>query len=124
MCKRVDKDKNETVLIKTNFSKSSITTRRPIRWEEIIFPENWTITQDIQRNPVIQSDLRHVTQSNEGIVNIQFNNDRRRLLTQSNPLSRSESMRSHRSHLSPIDYIVDQQSARASTSYIREDLRE
>lgn len=29
-----------------------------------------------------------------------------------------------RSYLSPIDYIVDQQTARASTSYIREDIRE
>lgn len=41
MCKRIDRDINETILIETNFDKSNITTRRPIKWEEIEFPETW-----------------------------------------------------------------------------------
>ncbi|KAG5589784.1 hypothetical protein H5410_040298 [Solanum commersonii] len=35
--------KNETILIKTNFGKSKVVTRRPIKWEEIDFPQEWFI---------------------------------------------------------------------------------
>ena len=74
-CKRIDKDINETILIKTNFNISNITTRRSIKWNEIAFPENRTLTRSIPKNPIIQSDFSHITQSNEGTinVNIQFN---------------------------------------------------
>ncbi|KAG5567945.1 hypothetical protein H5410_065037 [Solanum commersonii] len=36
MCKVIDL-KNETILIETNFDKSKVVTRRPIKWEEIPF---------------------------------------------------------------------------------------
>ncbi|XP_075108984.1 uncharacterized protein LOC142180806 [Nicotiana tabacum] len=38
MCKNMD-FKNETILIETNFGKSKVTTRRPIKWDEIDFPK-------------------------------------------------------------------------------------
>ena len=42
MCKVIDL-KNETILIETNFGKSKVVTKRPIRWEEIEFPQEWVI---------------------------------------------------------------------------------
>lgn len=39
MCKIMN-FKNETILIETNFGKSKVTTRRPMKWDEIDFPKN------------------------------------------------------------------------------------
>ncbi|KAG5589840.1 hypothetical protein H5410_040354 [Solanum commersonii] len=36
MCKVID-FKNETILIETNFDKSKVVTRRPIKWKKLIF---------------------------------------------------------------------------------------
>ncbi|KAG5573020.1 hypothetical protein H5410_062786, partial [Solanum commersonii] len=47
MCKVIDL-KNETILIETNFDKSKVVTRRPIKWEEINFPQEWVIENGTQ----------------------------------------------------------------------------
>ena len=106
MCKRIDKDINETILIETNFNIPNI-------------PENWSLTRNIPKNPIIQSDFSNITQTNEGIVNIQFNDVQRNICSQKRSLLRSNSL-AH-DHISPFRYMVDQpQPSRSSTSYIRE----
>ncbi|KAG5592748.1 hypothetical protein H5410_043262 [Solanum commersonii] len=53
MCKIID-FKNETILIETNFDKSKVVIRRPIKWEEIDFPQEWVIENATQpQNNVI-----------------------------------------------------------------------
>ncbi|KAG5585059.1 hypothetical protein H5410_045493 [Solanum commersonii] len=32
-----------TILVETNFAKSKVTTKRPIKWEEINFSTTWTL---------------------------------------------------------------------------------
>ena len=110
-CRRVDKPLNETILIETNFSKSKITTRRSIKWEEIDFPGNWTIKQAVPSQPVIQNNLIDVIQTPEGLVRMQFENNNN-LIGSSSRLTKSSSLRSF---ISPIDYVVDTPS-RMSTS--------
>lgn len=115
MCKKIEKDNNETILIETNFGKSNITTRRSIKWEEIIFPENWLIEQSVPKNPILNSDFEHITQIHDGIISIGFQNSQKRKST-----SYSRSISSH-SFISPLDYEVKLPSeARASTSSYEE----
>ena len=47
-CKLFDKS-NETILVETNFIKSKITTRRPIKWEEINFPDKWILNSAVSQ---------------------------------------------------------------------------
>ena len=114
-CKRIDKSKNETILIRTNFSNSNITTRRPIKWEEITFPENWITEQAVPKRPQIHdhNKIIDILQNNEGTVNIKFETNSKSLLFQK--------CNSMRSYISPIDYRVESpMPSRASTSQIRE----
>ena len=94
---------NETILIETNFRKSKITTRRPIKWEEIDFPENWTIQQAVPTQPVIQNNLINVVQTPEGLVQMKFDNHNR-TIESSSRFGKSLSMRSY---ISPLDYVVE-----------------
>ncbi|WMV58309.1 hypothetical protein MTR67_051694 [Solanum verrucosum] len=41
-CKLYDTS-DQTILVQTNFARSKVTTRRPIKWEEINFPTTWTL---------------------------------------------------------------------------------
>ncbi|KAG5619594.1 hypothetical protein H5410_004812, partial [Solanum commersonii] len=98
MCKVID-FKNETILIETNFDKSKVVTRRPIKWEEIDFPQEWL---------------------NDGTVKIRFHEPTNILIDNRSMSSRIT--RSNSSYISPVDYIV-QVPSRASTSQIRETYR-
>ncbi|KAG5570738.1 hypothetical protein H5410_060504 [Solanum commersonii] len=111
--------KNETIVIETNFGKSKVVTKRPIRWEEIDFPQKWVIEGDTQPKNNINDEVSEIEQLNDGTVKIRF----------SDPISMhnrsddcSMSSRSNLSYTSPIDYIV-QVPSRASTSQIRENYR-
>ena len=41
-CKLYDTS-DQTIIVEINFAKSKVTTRRPIKWEEINFPTTWTL---------------------------------------------------------------------------------
>ncbi|KAG5629660.1 hypothetical protein H5410_001377 [Solanum commersonii] len=34
---------DQTILVETNYTRSKVTTRRPIKWEEINFPTTWIL---------------------------------------------------------------------------------
>lgn len=78
-CKILDKNLNETILIETNFNKSKISTRRPIKWEEIEFPENWIIEKSAQPLSITQDQYLNIEQTPEGRIEIQFDNVSRQI---------------------------------------------
>ncbi|WMV32416.1 hypothetical protein MTR67_025801 [Solanum verrucosum] len=67
---------NQTILVETNFARSNVTTRRPIKWEEIDFPTSWTLNSVISpnqlTNAVTNSDFSHISQNSDRRVCIQF----------------------------------------------------
>ncbi|KAG5577386.1 hypothetical protein H5410_057520 [Solanum commersonii] len=71
MCKMID-FKNETILIETNFGKSKVVTRRPIKWEEINFPQEWVIEGATHLKNNINDEISEIEQSNDGTVKIKF----------------------------------------------------
>ena len=116
-CRMVNKPVNETILIETNFNKSEITTRRTIKWEEIEFPENWTIEKAVPSLPNTQNNPTKIIQTLEGEIQISFEKTRKSTSSMSRPyMGRSNS--SHY-HISPVHYTVRSPS-RVSTSQIRE----
>jgi len=117
MCKMID-FKNETILIETNFDKSKVVTRRPIKWEEIDFPQEWVIENATQPQNNINTEISEIEQLNDGTVKIRFHEPNILLdnRSMSSRISRSTS------YISPIDYTV-QVPSRASTSQIRENYR-
>ncbi|WMV30298.1 hypothetical protein MTR67_023683 [Solanum verrucosum] len=74
-CKLYDTS-NQTILVETNFAKSKVTTRRPIKWEEINLPTTWTldsvIPQEQMTADVTNSEYSHITQNADGKICIQF----------------------------------------------------
>ncbi|KAG5605486.1 hypothetical protein H5410_026978 [Solanum commersonii] len=56
-CKLYDTS-NQTILVETNFAKSKVTTRRPIKWEEINFPTTWTLDSSVPYNRHSFSDRK------------------------------------------------------------------
>ncbi|KAG5573220.1 hypothetical protein H5410_062986 [Solanum commersonii] len=119
MCKIIDL-KNETILIETNFDKSKVVTRRPIKWEEIDFPQEWVIENAIQPQNNVNTEISEIEQSNDGTVKIRFH-EPNNMLNDNRSMS-SRISRSNSSYISPVDYIV-QVPSRASTSQIRETYR-
>ncbi|KAG5590518.1 hypothetical protein H5410_041032 [Solanum commersonii] len=67
---------NQTIFVETNFARSKVTTRRPIKWEEIDFPTSWTLNSVISPNQltdvVTNSDFCHISQNPDGRICIQF----------------------------------------------------
>ncbi|KAG5598445.1 hypothetical protein H5410_029815 [Solanum commersonii] len=100
MCKIID-FKNETILIETNFDKSKVVTRRPIKWEEIDFPQEWLNDETVKIRSSEIPDM-HDRIENRSIS--------------------SRMTISNSSYRSPVDYLV-QVPSRESTSQIRETYR-
>ncbi|KAG5607794.1 hypothetical protein H5410_029286 [Solanum commersonii] len=119
MCKIID-FKNETILIETNFDKSKVVTRRPIKWEEIDFPQEWVIENATQPQNNVNTEISKIEQLNDGTVKIRFH-ETSNMLNDNRSMS-SRISRSNSSYISPVDYIV-QVPSRASTSQIRETYR-
>ncbi|KAG5576988.1 hypothetical protein H5410_057122 [Solanum commersonii] len=119
MCKVID-FKNETILIETNFDKSKVITRRPIKWEEIDFPQEWVIENATQPRNNINTDISEIEQLNDGTVKIRFSEPTSMQIDNYSMSSRIT--RSNSSYISHVDYIV-QIPSRASTSQIRETYR-
>ncbi|KAK6791411.1 hypothetical protein RDI58_010492 [Solanum bulbocastanum] len=67
----------ETILVETNFARSKVTTRRPIKWEEINFPTTWTLESVIPPSQMAEEitnfEYSHITQNSDGRICMQFN---------------------------------------------------
>ena len=79
-CKRINKVNNETILIESNFDMSKITTRKPIKWDEIEFPENWLIEGAIPPKPKLNNNLTNISQNSDGNVQIEFEKEENALI--------------------------------------------
>ncbi|KAG5570174.1 hypothetical protein H5410_059940 [Solanum commersonii] len=68
-CKLYDTS-DQTILVETNFARSMVTTRRPIKWEEINFPITWildsVIPPDQMTDAVTNSEYYHISQNFDG----------------------------------------------------------
>ncbi|KAG5576984.1 hypothetical protein H5410_057118 [Solanum commersonii] len=103
MCKVID-FKNETILIETNFDKSKVVTRRPVKWEEIDFPQEWVIENATQPRNNINTDISENEQLNDGTVKIRFSEPTSMQIdkySMSNKITRSNS-----SYISHVDNIA------------------
>jgi hypothetical protein len=61
-----------TVLFDTNLTTSKVATPRQISWDEIKFPETWTIAQAIPPKPLLNHDIENIIQEIDGTVKINF----------------------------------------------------
>lgn len=77
-CKLYDSS-SETILVETNFIKSKITTRRPIKWDEINFPEKWILNSAVSQRQVAEevtnSNYSRISQDPHGKVCIEFSDN-------------------------------------------------
>lgn len=65
---------DQTVLIQTNMFTSNVATNRLISWEEITFPDSWTITNAVLPKPIVNFNIEQIVQDTEGSVNLTFRN--------------------------------------------------
>ncbi|KAG5576928.1 hypothetical protein H5410_057062 [Solanum commersonii] len=74
-CKLYDTS-DQTILVETKFTRSKVTTRRPIKWKEIDFPPTWTLNLVISPNQltdaITNSNYSHISQNPDGRICIQF----------------------------------------------------
>ncbi|WMV41734.1 hypothetical protein MTR67_035119 [Solanum verrucosum] len=74
-CKLYDTS-DQTILVETNFSRSKVTTRIPIKWEEINFPTTWILDSVIppeqMTDAVTNSEYSHISQNSDGKICMQF----------------------------------------------------
>ncbi|KAG5589583.1 hypothetical protein H5410_040097 [Solanum commersonii] len=74
-CKLYDTS-DQTSLIETNFVRSKVTTRRPIKWEEINILTTWildsVIPPDQLTDVVTNSEYSHISQNSDGKMCMQF----------------------------------------------------
>ncbi|KAG5580027.1 hypothetical protein H5410_050654 [Solanum commersonii] len=72
-CKLYDTS-DQTILVETNFARSKVTTRRPIKWEEINFPTTWildsVISPEQMTDAVTNSEYSHISQNSDGKIYI------------------------------------------------------
>ena len=81
----------KTVVIDSNCLTTNVAVPRLITWEEIQFPDNWTLNQAVEPSPVVESTVDQILQDTDGNVMISFTPNQVSRLT----LSRSSSSRSY-----------------------------
>ncbi|KAG5570728.1 hypothetical protein H5410_060494 [Solanum commersonii] len=74
-CKLYDTS-DQTILVETNFTRSKVTTRRPIKWEEINFPTTLTLDSVISSSQMTDaftnSEYSYITQNLDDRICMQF----------------------------------------------------
>ncbi|WMV13417.1 hypothetical protein MTR67_006802 [Solanum verrucosum] len=74
-CKLYDTS-DQTILVEINFTRSKVTTRRPIKWEEINFPTTWILDSVIpplqMTDAVTNSEYSHTSKKSDGKICMQF----------------------------------------------------
>ncbi|KAG5577738.1 hypothetical protein H5410_057872 [Solanum commersonii] len=74
-CKLYDTS-DQTILVETNFARSKVTTRRPIKWEEINFPTTWILDSVIPieqlTDAATNSEYSHISQNSDEKICMQF----------------------------------------------------
>ena len=104
---RIMDNPGETIMIESNLTRSQITTRRMVKWEEIELPESWKLDKVVPSQPRIESEVSHIEQTPEGNIYLEFRK----------PMNRASF--SSYSVISPIsDRNIE--FGRASTSQIRD----
>ncbi|KAG5576938.1 hypothetical protein H5410_057072 [Solanum commersonii] len=115
---------DQTILVETNFARSKVTIRRPIKWEEINFPTTWTLNSVKSPNQLIDavtnSNFSHISQNPDGRICIQFSDNsyaphrqsfsNNRFMSTVNHSYKRHSLYSHKllpvvHHISPIEPI-------------------
>ena len=78
--KQVGNQLGYTTLIESNMLNTSFTaTNKLIRWEDIEFPERWTIQRAIPPKPIIHRDIESIVENIDGQVFLNFRKNLPRL---------------------------------------------
>lgn len=101
-----------TTLVQTNLLTSNVATNRLIKWDEINFPETWSLPQEIDPEPILNKDIDQIIQTTEGDLEINFTPKR---------IIRIPRSLSARHSVSEI-FTASSQLPRPSTSQLREEI--
>ena len=65
-----------TTVVETNLLTSNLATNRLIKWDEINFPETWSLPQEVEPEPIINKNIEQIIQTTDGDIEVKFNPQR------------------------------------------------